>query len=156
MTWSFQKCRTGIWSLLYYLERWVFFSGIYDIFFGQKMKDDLSQEMHGNMVFSVYMYKCYQYDNTLLQKNWRWSSPKKNTLESEWHSRLHSRKNSEDSLYFCWDFHRRFHCFHCILLSSEKNPRNLIYRIEIWLLLQFIWWAIFFNEDSSILCFIQP
>ena len=26
-------------------------------FFGWKLKDDPSQEMHGNMIFSVYMYK---------------------------------------------------------------------------------------------------
>ena len=32
------------------------------------MKDDLSQEIHVNMIFSVYMYKCYKYDITLLQK----------------------------------------------------------------------------------------
>ena len=30
--------------------------------------DDLSEEIHGNMIFSVYMYKCYKYDITLLQK----------------------------------------------------------------------------------------
>ena len=33
-----------------------------------KMKDDLSQGIHGNMIFSVYMYKCYKYDITSLQK----------------------------------------------------------------------------------------
>ena len=35
------------------------------------MKDDLSQEIHKNMVLSVYMYKSYKYDITLLQKNQR-------------------------------------------------------------------------------------
>ena len=38
------------------------------LFFRWKMKDDLSQEIHGNMIFSVYMYKCYKYDITLVQK----------------------------------------------------------------------------------------
>ena len=38
-----------------------FFRKIY-FFFGRKMKDDLFEEIHGNMVFSVYMYKCYKYD----------------------------------------------------------------------------------------------
>ena len=33
------------------------------------MKDDLSQELHGNIIFSLYMYKCYKYDFTLLLKN---------------------------------------------------------------------------------------
>ena len=32
------------------------------------MKDDLSQTIHGNMIFSVYMYKCYKYEITLLPK----------------------------------------------------------------------------------------
>ena len=31
-------------------------------------KDDLSQEIHGNMIFSVYMYKCYKYDIILQKK----------------------------------------------------------------------------------------
>ena len=38
-----------------------------DFFFGQKVKNDLSQEIHGNAIFSVYMYKCYKCDITLLQ-----------------------------------------------------------------------------------------
>ena len=33
------------------------------------MKDDLSQEIHGYAIFSVYMYKCEKYDTTFLQKN---------------------------------------------------------------------------------------
>ena len=33
------------------------------------MKDDISQEINGNKIFSVYMYKCYKYDVTLLPKN---------------------------------------------------------------------------------------
>ena len=32
------------------------------------MKDDLSQKIHGNMTFSVYMYKCCKYDNLLPKK----------------------------------------------------------------------------------------
>ena len=32
------------------------------------MNDNLSQEIHGNMIFSVYTYKCHKYDITLLQK----------------------------------------------------------------------------------------
>ena len=39
------------------------------------MKDDLSQVIHGNIIFSVYMYKCYKYDITLCKKNQIWSSP---------------------------------------------------------------------------------
>ena len=36
------------------------------------MKYDLSQEIHGNMTFSVYMYKC-----NISQKNESYSSPEK-------------------------------------------------------------------------------
>ena len=38
----------------------------------------------------------------------------------------------------------------------KKKTGNLIYLIEIWLLLQFIWLEIFCNEESSIPCTIQP
>ena len=48
--WSFQKDDTGIWSFLYYLERWYFFCpGTWNFFSGRKMKDHLFQEIHGNM-----------------------------------------------------------------------------------------------------------
>ena len=43
------------------------------------MKDDLSQKLHGNMIFSIYMYKCYKCDITLLPK--RTSSPEKIHLQ---------------------------------------------------------------------------
>ena len=46
----------------------VFFRKMWYFFYGQKMKDDLSQEMHGNVTFSVFMYKCYKYDITHLPK----------------------------------------------------------------------------------------
>ena len=61
------------------------------------------------------------------------------------------RKSSNNSPYLHGDLYRRFH----ILLSSEKTPKNLIYRIEAWFFLQFIRLGIFYNEESSILCTIQ-
>ena len=52
--WSFQKNCTGIWSFLYHEERWhFFFPKIWYFFYGRKMKDDISQKIHGNMMFSV-------------------------------------------------------------------------------------------------------
>ena len=36
------------------------------LFFRRKMKDDLSQKVHGNMILSAYMYKCYKYNITFL------------------------------------------------------------------------------------------
>ena len=116
------------------------------------MNDDLSQEIHGNMMFSVYMYKCYKCDTTLQQKKSKMIFSQKNALKGDWYSWSHSRKSSNDSLYFYGALHR---CFH-ILLSSEKKLENLIYRIEIWILLQFIWLEIFYNKESSIFSTIQP
>ena len=46
------------------------------------------------------------------------------------------------SLFFYGDLYRRFY----ILLSSERKAGNLIYRIEIWLLLQFLWLEISSQE----------
>ena len=115
------------------------------------MKDDLSKEIHGN-VFSVYMYKRYKYDIILLRKKSEMIFCLRNSAKGDWHFRSHSRKSSKNSRYFYGDLHRRFH----IMLSCEKKPANLIYRTEIWLFIQFIWLEIFCNEESSILCTIQP
>ena len=41
----------------FFRKKWYFF-------FGRKMKDQLSQEIHGDMIFFVHMYKCYKYDNS--------------------------------------------------------------------------------------------
>ena len=46
-----------------------------------KMKYDLSQKIHGNMTFSVCMYKCYKYDITVLQKKSKLIFSRKNTLK---------------------------------------------------------------------------
>ena len=48
-------------------------------FFGRKIKDDLSQKIHGNNVF-LYIYLCVNVTNMILpfcKKNQRWPSPKK-------------------------------------------------------------------------------
>ena len=47
------------------------------------MKDDLSQEMHGNMIFSAHMYKCYKYEITILQKKSEMIFSRKNTLKGD-------------------------------------------------------------------------
>ena len=84
---SFSKCSKKMvfpnrshWNMIFLIlsGKMIFcFTRKYDIFFfRRKMKDDYSQEIHG-MIFSVYMYKCYKYDITLLPKNERRSSPEK-------------------------------------------------------------------------------
>ena len=64
-----------------------FYLKIRHFFFRRKMKDDISQEIHGNMILSVYMCKCYKYDITLLPKKSK-TIPPENTLKGDWHSRL--------------------------------------------------------------------
>ena len=67
--WSFQK--KSCWNMIFLVlsGKAVFFAKkIWYFFFGQNMKDYLSQVIHGNMIFSVYMYKCYNYDILLLLK----------------------------------------------------------------------------------------
>ena len=57
----------------------IFFPQKHDIFFlGQETKDDLSQEIHGNMTFSVYMSGCYKPGVTPpAKKNQGWPYPAK-------------------------------------------------------------------------------
>ena len=78
-----------------------------------------SKKIHGNMIFSVYMYKCYKRDITLPLKKSKMIFSRKNTLKDDWNFRSHSRKSSNDSLNFYGDLHRRFH----ILLSTEKTRK---------------------------------
>ena len=110
-----------IWKDVFFQKKWYFF-------FGGKMKDDLSQEVHGNLIFSVYTYGYYRYGATpLCQEKLKMIFSAKMHLKVidilDWYS----RKGSNNSLYFYGDLYRRFH----ILLSSEKKTGNLIYRIEV-------------------------
>ena len=51
------------------------------------MKDELSEEIHGNMIIFVYMYKYYKYDITLLQKKPKMIFSIKNTKQEIWLAR---------------------------------------------------------------------
>ena len=138
-----KRCRAGTWSFLYYLERWYFFPKNM-IFFPWAESERWS--FSGNTWkydISVYTHGRYKRGTTpLCQKNQRWSYPAKIHLKVidvlDWHS----RKSSSNSLYFHGDLYMRFH----VLLFREKKPGNLIYRTEVWLLLQFIRLEIFCNE----------
>ena len=148
-----KKNCTGTWSFLYYLERWYFFyPEIWYFFFGRKMEDIFLKK---HMEIWYFLYICVNVTNTILpfgQKSQRQSSPDKMHLKVIGILDWHSRNSSSDSLHFYGDLHRLFY----ILLSSEKKTGNVIYRIEIWLLFQFIWLEIFYNEEYSTLCTIQP
>ena len=99
----------------------IFFRKIWSFYFRRKMKDEFSQGINGSMIFSVYMYECYKYDITFLQKEkLKMMFTRKNSLKGYWHSRSHSRKSSKNSLCFYRNLYKRFN----ILLSSEKKQET--------------------------------
>ena len=86
-------------------------------FFAQKMKDDFSKEILGDTVFSAYMQAlktwCWAPPP---KKNQRYSSPTKIHLKMIDILVWHSRKGSNNSLYFYENLCRLFH----ILLFTKK------------------------------------
>ena len=134
--WSFQK--KSHWNMIFH--RSYFFSRKYDIFcLDGKWKMAFLKKY---MKTWYLQYICINVTNMILpfcKKKSKMIFSWKNTLKCGLHSWLHSRKSSNGSLYFYGDLHR---CFH-ILILSEKKPGNLVYMIEIWLLLQFIWFDLF-------------
>ena len=139
----FKKGRSGTWSFLYYLERWYFFPENTIFFLGQEASDDFSQEIHGNMILSVYTRGCYRPGVTPpCQKKSRMALSRKITPKGDWRSRLTSWKELQQ---FSVTSQRPLRAFSCIALQRKK-PGNLMYRIEAWLLLQFIRLKIFCNE----------
>ena len=99
-----------------------FFPKTWYFFLGRKMKDDLSQEIYGNMIFSMYLYGCYKRDTTpLCEKSQGWSYLAQIYLQVVDFLDCHSRKSPNNSLYFHGDLYRRFH----IYCSPEKKTRKL-------------------------------
>ena len=103
-----------IWKIVFFLRK------IWYFFFGRKMKDDLSQEIHGNMIFSVYMYKMFQI--------WCYPSAKKSKM-------IFSRKNTLNidildcilervSTILC-TFKETFIGIFIYCFPVKKNPRKL-------------------------------
>ena len=136
-TWSFSKKDTLKYDTFFKISEKIFFPKgsalAYDLscinwkdgIFFQKhdnfslRRSGLSQEIHGNMTFSMYTHGCYKRGAThLCQKNQRWSYPAKIHLKVidvlDWHP----RKSSSNSLYFHGDPYRRFHA---LLSSKEKQ-----------------------------------
>ena len=142
----FQKKNcTGIWSFLYHQERWYSFSPkIWFYCLGGKWKMISVSKKDGNMMFSVCWIKiififptnlklsfCQKSKEDLFPKNapedYISGITEKDNIHP-WKDDIgildwHSRKCSNDSLYFYGDL---FKCFH-ILLSNCKNPKNLIH-----------------------------
>ena len=139
---SFQKNHAGIWSFMYYLERWYFFSGKCDFFFSDGKWKMIFLKIYIEIWYFLYM--CINVTNMILpfcKNKSGMTFSRKNRFKDDWQSRSRGIKSSSNSLYFYGDLHR---CFH-ILLSSKIKTGNLIYGIEIWLLLQFTWLQIFYN-----------
>ena len=106
------------------------------------MKDDFFQKIHGNMIFSVYMYICYKHDITFLPKKAKITFSRKNTLKGgisgitkksniyprkfllkyliDWHSRLTLHKEFQSFSVLLWRPYRHFYIF----LSSDKKQES--------------------------------
>ena len=90
--WYFQKgpLRHDL-SCIIWKDGILFFPKTWYFFLGQKVRDDLPQEIHGNMIFSVHTYGCYKRGATLLgQKKSKMVQCRKNTPKHDWCSRLTS------------------------------------------------------------------
>ena len=118
----------------------IFYPKTWNFFLVQKVRGGLSQEIHGNAVFYVYTYECYKIGATSLrQKNSKMVLSRKNTTKGDWRSRLTSYKKLQQFSVLSW---RPLQPFSCIALQRRKTV-NLLYRVEVWLLLKFIWLGIF-------------
>ena len=103
-------------------EDGIFFPKTRYFFLGQEASDDLPQEIHGYMIFSVYKYGCYKPGVTpsCQKKNQRWSYPAKIHLKVIDFLDCHPGKSSNNSLYLHRDLYGRFH----VMLSSQKKQET--------------------------------
>ena len=142
--WSFQK---GLHRDMIFLvssgKMVLFFPETWYFFLGQEARNDFSQEIHGDMIFFVYTHGCYKRGvRPLCQKKSRMVLSGENTTKGVWRSRLISWKELQQLSVLSW---RASRAFSCIDLPREKTG-NLICRIKVWLLLQFIRLEIFDSE----------
>ena len=119
------------------------------LFFRQKIKDDFSQKLHGNMMFSVFSVKMvFVFPRNMIlpfcHKKLIWSSPRKIHLKMTFPVSLKKMifipenivfllieklkmikkftfiKSFNDTLNFYGNLYRRFH----LLLSNEKTQKT--------------------------------
>ena len=171
--WSFPKNSAGIWPFLHYWKRWYFFvPKIWSYTWDGKWKVIFLKKMHGNMIFSsnflkrwffqkgpreVAIFRKYMemwhflYTRTVVtnlaprssfKKKSKMVLSRKNTAKVDWRSRLRSYKKLQHFSELSW---RPLQAFSCIALQRRKTG-NLIYRIEVWVLLKFSRLEIFYKE----------
>ena len=110
------------------------------------MKDDLSQEIHGNMIFSVYSHRREKHDTVSFHQK---------ILKDD----LILQKHSQRRLTFWIDILERVLLVLCNFMEvlqafsyipfQQKSRKNLISRIEVWLLLQIIQLEKFYKGEFS-------
>ena len=136
---SFQKNCAGIWSFLYYRERWYFFfpkiwsytlDGKWKMIFLKKymeiwyflqalLKDGLSKRGHaGTWSFLYYLERWYFFPGNMIFFS----------LGRKWRTVV--LRKYMDTWY----------------IAQQRKTGDVIYRVEVWPLLKFIRLEIFYNE----------
>ena len=148
---SKKKNLAGIWSFLYYLEKWCFFpENMIFFLWTENGRWSFSRNTWKYDIFCIGIYVTNMV-SPFCKKNQRWSSPGKIHLQVT-DILDHILERVPTIPYtFMETFIGVFIC--CF---PVKKTGNLMCRIEIWLLLQFIWLEIIYSEESPILCTIQP
>ena len=131
--WSFQKELSWGMTFLVLSGRWYFFPKNMIFFLERKVRDDLSQKIHGNMIFSVCTHGCYKRGTTPLlpppplSRKSKMVLSHKNTLKGDLLSRFTFQKELGQFSVLSW---RPLQALSCIALQ-RKNPGNLIHSIEV-------------------------
>ena len=140
------------------------------LFFRRKMKDDFSQELQGNTIFSLYSVRivslfpthvmsifCQKSKDDLSRKKMK----KDDTYLRKYGISSHRKTKDDNKVYF----DQKVPMIHCIFMGIScmhfhcfpiKKPGSLIYRTDIWLLLLVICLETFYNDEYSILYTIHP
>ena len=143
-----KKNCTGIWSFLYYLERWNLFYPKNVIFFF--LRNTWKYDTFFNIFINVTNMILLSY-----QKNLRRFSPKKVHLKAinilDWHS----RKSSSHLLYFMKSFIGVFIYYFSLKKKTKKNKQETYYiGLKVDFFFNLFGWR-YSTDESSILCTIQ-
>ena len=146
--WSFQK--KSHWNMVFLVlsGKMAFFPGKYDIFsLDGKWKMNFLKKY---MDIWYFVYICINVTNMILhfwKKNQRWSSLGKIHLKV---ILILDCTLEMVPTILCTSMRTFIVVFRYCFPVKKRKTGNLIYRIKIWLLLQFIWLEIFHNQEFSI------